>query len=263
MRKGFTLIELLVVIAIIAILAAILFPVFARARAKAMQASCLSDVKQLALACNSYATDYDGRYMAGGMWHGYFGDWTSNSPPNNIDMWHQLDPYVRNSQIWLCPSLSPYEAQTAFTPGYNNGVTHLMFGYMWNHWSNGRYWSNDGWFGVSVGKVTRSATCVMVGDGFGILYGDVVSPYNCNWANLDLGLTADTPYWPSNLWDGIWGIGPPPPCQGWEARHSGLCNFAFVDGHAKAMSLDVLATTPGPPIHYGYNDWLNAIDEPY
>ena len=59
MRRGFTLIELLVVIAIIAILAAILFPVFAKAREKARQASCQSNLKQLALACLMYAQDYD------------------------------------------------------------------------------------------------------------------------------------------------------------------------------------------------------------
>lgn len=62
-KKGFTLIELLVVIAIIPILAAILFPVFARARDKARQSSCLSNVKQIALAALMYAEDYDGQTM--------------------------------------------------------------------------------------------------------------------------------------------------------------------------------------------------------
>lgn len=91
MRKGFTLIELLVVIAIIAILAAILFPVFARARAKAQQASCLSNIKQLQLGMIMYASDNDQRYpLAGGTG---IPDWAN-----------AVYPYVKNVQIYLCPS---------------------------------------------------------------------------------------------------------------------------------------------------------------
>lgn len=69
MRRGFTLIELLVVIAIIAILAAILFPVFARARAKAKQSQCLSNVKQMQLGMIMYASDYDGVNPFSNNWH--------------------------------------------------------------------------------------------------------------------------------------------------------------------------------------------------
>ncbi len=89
--KGFTLIELLVVIAIIAILAAILFPVFARARAKARQTSCLSNVKQIGLALMMYAEDYDECYPTVNHVTGY--DWF---PP--------LYPYVKNRQIFRCPA---------------------------------------------------------------------------------------------------------------------------------------------------------------
>ncbi len=107
-RHGFTLIELLVVIAIIAILAAILFPVFARAREKARQASCLSNVKQQALATIAYATDHDGRFAmnvwtAGGTWP---------QPSHQRTYAHHIYPYVKNQQIFACPSCS----STSWTP---------------------------------------------------------------------------------------------------------------------------------------------------
>ncbi len=95
MRKGFTLIELLVVIAIIAILAAILFPVFARAREKARQASCLNNVKQLALSISMYAQDYDDKLVpsrgktASGAWC----VWTVYT-----------EPYRKNDAILTCPT---------------------------------------------------------------------------------------------------------------------------------------------------------------
>jgi prepilin-type N-terminal cleavage/methylation domain-containing protein/prepilin-type processing-associated H-X9-DG protein len=95
-RSGFTLIELLVVIAIIAILAAILFPVFARAREKARQTSCLSNEKQLALAILMYAQDYDEKV------HCRF----ANAP-----WWIVIQPYIKNTQILQCPSsTNPYPA---------------------------------------------------------------------------------------------------------------------------------------------------------
>lgn len=87
---GFTLIELLVVIAIIAILAAILFPVFAQAREKARQTSCISNLKQIMLAEMQYVQDYDGTHVH---------MWDFGAP------WHKLlDPYVKSQQIWACPS---------------------------------------------------------------------------------------------------------------------------------------------------------------
>jgi prepilin-type N-terminal cleavage/methylation domain-containing protein/prepilin-type processing-associated H-X9-DG protein len=95
-RYGFTLIELLVVIAIIAILAAILFPVFARARAKAQQNSCLSNVKQITLSMLMYATDND-----------QYSPLDQNPPPpaSATSSWQStINPYIKNLQILLCPS---------------------------------------------------------------------------------------------------------------------------------------------------------------
>lgn len=93
MRRGFTLIELLVVIAIIVILAAILFPVFARAREKAKQSSCLSNVKQPMLGVHMYCADYDDRYP------GY-----RYSTTSSIQWHHLIQPYLKNAQILICPS---------------------------------------------------------------------------------------------------------------------------------------------------------------
>ncbi len=107
-QRAFTLIELLVVIAIIAILAAILFPVFAKAREKARQSSCASNHKQIALAFLQYAQDYDECFpgsASGGTALGYVGAWAYTTDSVTWDMTKGgLAPYVKNVQLFICPS---------------------------------------------------------------------------------------------------------------------------------------------------------------
>ena len=99
-RRGFTLIELLVVIAIIAILAAILFPVFAQARDKARQASCLSNAKQMAAGFYQYAQDYDERFPPSRTVAGASCDGGTRQQPWSL----MIQPYMRNKRVMQCPS---------------------------------------------------------------------------------------------------------------------------------------------------------------
>jgi prepilin-type N-terminal cleavage/methylation domain-containing protein/prepilin-type processing-associated H-X9-DG protein len=117
-RRGFTLIELLVVIAIIAILAAILFPVFAKAREKARQSSCLNNVKQLALAEVQYAQDYDECLVP-----------TYCINPA-VGFPQLLMPYTKNTQIFMCPSDSSGWAAYGVLLSYiSNYYVHVQMDY--------------------------------------------------------------------------------------------------------------------------------------
>ena len=111
-RLGFTLIKLLIVIAVIVILAAILFPVFARARENARRASCQSNMKQIGLGVMQYTQDYDEKYPLRD--HGGAGAARDATSP-----WAQIQPYVKSTQILKCPS-------GTFTPSDNPGVAGIQ-----------------------------------------------------------------------------------------------------------------------------------------
>lgn len=111
MRRGFTLIELLVVIAIIAILAAILFPVFARAKKSAQQTRCISNLSQIGKALNLYMTDYDDIFpyavdasdkFASSIWNAE-PIWQTRIPQMPL-ISEALEPYVKSKEVWKCPA---------------------------------------------------------------------------------------------------------------------------------------------------------------
>jgi prepilin-type N-terminal cleavage/methylation domain-containing protein/prepilin-type processing-associated H-X9-DG protein len=128
---GFTLIELLVVIAIIAILAAILFPVFARARENARRSSCQSNLKQIALGITMYTQDFDSKLP--GYDNRYFDGNAANTINNSVT--YQAFPYIKSSQVFRCPSaprlasgLDPWQDVATtygfpYSAGYNRQYT--------------------------------------------------------------------------------------------------------------------------------------------
>jgi prepilin-type N-terminal cleavage/methylation domain-containing protein/prepilin-type processing-associated H-X9-DG protein len=247
---GFTLIELLVVIAIIAILAAILFPVFAQAREKARAASCLSNLKQVSTAIMLYTQDND-EYMP----YNYMYDFNCPNYDTQTMLWYWQDlcrPYIKNEQVYLCPSASPHMSTDYLRPPGTPSV--LIRDYI----------ANASW-GYSL-----DAESTIVG---GIEYGrpagdDVAGPFTNMWCNPSVSLAAiddaagtisvfDSSYPYNEIWRGMqvdayfnatqkcseavdygsWGDPRPQDVRchdGFVAkRHTGGFNAAFCDGHAK------------------------------
>lgn len=215
-RRAFTLIELLVVIAIIAILAAILFPVFAQARERGRMASCTSNLKQLGLATQMYAQDYDGGFplhlsLPGGNGFYWFGAIRAGTVDKTQGL---LYPYTRNHQIGLCPSFTG-------RPRYQGVATG---GYGYNYLYLTRDWGRNSVFEP---EISRTGDC--------ILYGDAA--IYATWLNPP-GLYESFSLFPPSS---TLGFGDYPSSH---FRHTGRTVAVFVDGHVKSLSPLRRATTP-------------------
>jgi len=200
--RGFTLIELLVVIAIIAILAAILFPVFARAREKARQASCQSNVKQLSLAVLMYNQDYDETYPP---------CVTSPDFATGYTAFDLALPYVKNQQILLCPGDKVGRVNAAYA----------MFAPIV----------------VTAPPVSYAAN---IADGYNFAVDPVPPSYVLGSPLAGVPVMAESsitmPAQTTLLWDGMPGGQPPAaPVLTVAPVHNGVFNCGFCDGHVKAL----------------------------
>jgi prepilin-type N-terminal cleavage/methylation domain-containing protein/prepilin-type processing-associated H-X9-DG protein len=272
-RKGFTLIELLVVIAIIALLAAILFPVFARARENARRASCQSNLKQIGLGIMQYAQDYDERLPS-----------SRHTGPNGRDFsWpYMIEPYVKSRQVYRCPSqvvpasvsasnnivstgvysgsAVPISYYANGGPGDTNAAANAaVFGGSrpMNEGVNG-YPKDLNWGGVPLSAIESSSQLVLLLEGTGRkISGSWVVRQIPNWAGTNDLEPADVAYTAAQTW------------KFHIINHLQTSNFLFADGHVKAMKpaatvtpvnmWNVLNAAPVAPYVTNLTDKLSAV----
>jgi prepilin-type N-terminal cleavage/methylation domain-containing protein/prepilin-type processing-associated H-X9-DG protein len=229
-EHGFTLIELLVVIAIIAILAAILFPVFARARSQAYKAQCTSNLKQLALGTLMYVQDYDETFMP-----------RYGSASSGAQIWPVLiQPYLKNRQIVGCTEMTPEASQT--WKGTYGWVGYGM---------NANLWRNVSLQQTILAGVPFPAQTLMQADStFDDVYARARRRTRIAWANTLAGSPYDLP------------------CDQVKTRHGkavgldlagGGSTVSYVDGHCKYQTASAIfysvginpnAVEPGDPQFY-------------
>ena len=220
-RRGFTLIELLVVIAIIALLSAILFPVFARARENARRAACQSNLKQIGLGMLQYAQDNDERYpapylnnVAGGYWN------------------FTLQPYLKNQQIVICPSSKQPVASRDSLSGFPSYGENIMMDSRCVN-SNSTSWYYQ--LGISASMINYPAELL-------VFVEDVTTT------------TSDPGYYAAYYdltaqYGSVGNFGTP------GARHFDGDNVAFADGHVKYMTTTNLSVVPSSVATANWRLW--------
>ncbi len=228
-RRGFTLIELLVVIAIIAILAAILFPVFAKAREKARATSCLSNMKQLTLAVLMYVSDSDSQFPLG-----QYPPGASNAAESDYSYRCCVYPYVRNAELWMCPSRLPGGgAWQGECPDKNasGGWPDTTISINRIH-ENGDNGTPEPPLGKPESMLTSPALTILLCDdnpsgplAWHPLFDD--GKKNAVLSNYAAIVTDRDPI--ANPW----------------ARHNGGGNYGFCDGHAKWLTPEAIMCGPG------------------
>lgn len=199
--SGFTLIELLVVIAIIAILAAILFPVFAQAREKARAITCLSNLKNIGTGAMMYVQDYDEMCVP-----------PASGPSSSQTYWPVLvKPYIKNTQVFWCPGLG-----TPNTTGYSENIVGLISHYAINAWGASEYYSPplNPWPIRNYTSQDRPAERVWFMD---LLYWNAALGKSYAWGYFRF----ETQTLASDR------------ATNFDARHQEGVNVCFLDGHAK------------------------------
>jgi prepilin-type N-terminal cleavage/methylation domain-containing protein len=236
-RKGFTLIELLVVIAIIAILAAILFPVFIEAKARGRDTKCLCNLRQIGIAFKSYIADWNGRHPPAA---GYWPEYQRGLPGYTWcfrSFVYLLRPYTtKNDKIFLCPS-APMKFQAngqPFPPKQDCG-------WVWEEW------------GISPAIYSRSH----YGDNIAVCGMDIDSGL---WAmqvptESDIREPSRVIYLIDSRWVDLFGGNDPQRLDASRIRHHNGANTVCCDGHSKWVSVDYLNQWPMPkdaPVRWDY-----------
>jgi prepilin-type N-terminal cleavage/methylation domain-containing protein/prepilin-type processing-associated H-X9-DG protein len=258
-RSGFTLIELLVVIAIIAILVAILFPVFERVQNKAKQSACINNLKQMMTATLLYAHDWDAALApyAGPAW-GPAPAAPATGPPGWGGWAGWLWLYIQNEEVFYCPS------ESARTSGYSG--SHSTYAYLINAvYGSGAATGKQTWACKTLDYINYPTHLILFMDGWdvgtqhaelrnGVRYVIGDGSFHPNAFLYAPNFTDDPPTW------GTGSHGQGSAMDLIIARHTGVVDCAFLDGHVAALPISTLYYGPGTAVagntSYGY--WFDA-----